>query len=114
MYGFTQRLFPVPYEWGRLTRVVLVSAALVGIAELLAPTDGPAGFALRAVLLLAYPVALLATGFFTAAERRQLARLRRPGELLADYRALRDRPPEVEGAIPEVYEAERMDEDRRL
>ena len=23
MYGFTQRLFPVPYEWGRLARVVL-------------------------------------------------------------------------------------------
>ena len=23
MYVFTQRLFPVPYEWGRLARVVL-------------------------------------------------------------------------------------------
>ena len=41
MYVFTQRLFPVPYEWGRLARVVLVSAALVvGLGELLMPTDG--------------------------------------------------------------------------
>ena len=30
MYVFTQRLFPVPYEWGRLLRVVLTVAALVG------------------------------------------------------------------------------------
>ena len=29
MYAFTQRLFPVPYEWGRLARVVGVSASLV-------------------------------------------------------------------------------------
>jgi O-antigen/teichoic acid export membrane protein len=114
MYVFTQRLFPVPYEWGRLARIVLVAALLVGLAELLAPTEGLAGFALRAALLLTYPAALLATGFLTGAERRQLARLRHPAELLADYRALRDRPPEVEGAIPEVYEAERMDEDKRL
>src|SRR6185503_436756 len=27
MYWFTQRLFPVPYQWGRLARVVLTSAA---------------------------------------------------------------------------------------
>jgi len=113
MYGFTQRLFPVPYQWGRLARVVLVSATLVGIGELLAPSEGLAGFALRAALLLAYPVALLATGFLTEGERRGLARLRHPGVLLAEYRALRDRPPEVDGAIPEVYEAERINEDAR-
>ena len=30
MYVFTQRLFPVPYEWGRLALVVGSAAALVG------------------------------------------------------------------------------------
>src|SRR2546423_14636379 len=30
MYGFTQRLFPVPYEWARLARGVLAAAALGG------------------------------------------------------------------------------------
>ena len=30
MYWFAQRLFPVPYEWGRLARVLFAGAALVG------------------------------------------------------------------------------------
>src|SRR3954454_4574308 len=38
MYVFTQRLFPVPYEWGRLLRVLTVSVGLVGLGELLLPT----------------------------------------------------------------------------
>jgi len=114
MYGFTQRLFPVPYEWGRLARVVLVSAVLVALGELLLPTEGFAGLAGRLALLLAYPLALLASGFFSREERRTLARLRHPGELLASYRALRDRQPEVDGRVPEAYEAEIRDEDARL
>ncbi|HEX7293159.1 MAG TPA: oligosaccharide flippase family protein [Solirubrobacterales bacterium] len=114
MYGFTQRLFPVPYEWGRLAKVVLVSAALVGLGELFLPTEGLAGLAGRLALLFAYPLALLASGFFTGEERRNLARLRHPGELLAAYRALRDRPPEVDGRVSETYETELMDDDRRV
>jgi O-antigen/teichoic acid export membrane protein len=113
MYVFTQRLFPVPYEWGRLLRVVLTVAALVGLGELLVPTDGLDGFLLRAALLAAYPLVLLATGFFTAGERRLLARLRHPGAVVAGLASLRAQPPAVDGAIPEVYEVERMDEDAR-
>jgi O-antigen/teichoic acid export membrane protein len=114
MYGFTQRLFPVPYEWGRLAKVVLASTVLVSLGELLLPTEGLAGLAGRLALLLAYPLGLLASGFFTRDERRNLARLRHPGELLAGYRALRDRPSEVDGRVPETYEAELRDEDTRL
>ncbi len=114
MYGFTQRLFPVPYEWGRLAKVVLVSTVLVGLAELLLPTEGLAGLAGRLTFLLAYPLALLASGFFTRDERHNLARLRHPRELLAGYRALRDRPAEVDGRVPETYETEIMDDDRRV
>jgi O-antigen/teichoic acid export membrane protein len=114
MYVFTQRLFPVPYEWGRLIRVLAVSAALVGLGEALLPTDGFTGLALRVLLWLAYPVALLATGFFTSSERRWLARLRHPGALAAELRTLRDTEGGVEGSIPEVYEAERIDEDARF
>jgi O-antigen/teichoic acid export membrane protein len=113
MYGFTQRLFPVPYEWGRLARVVLVSAVLVGLGELLLPTDGLGGLVARTAVWLAYPAILLATGFFTAEERGWLSRLRHPGELLARLRAARERPPEVEGRLPEAYEAGLMDEDAR-
>jgi O-antigen/teichoic acid export membrane protein len=114
MYVFTQRLFPVPYEWGRLIRVLAVSAALVGLGEVLLPTDGFAGLALRVLLWLVYPLALLATGFFTSGERRWLARMRHPGELANELRSLRPSGDGVDGSIPEVYEAERIDEDARF
>jgi len=115
MYVFTQRLFPVPYEWGRLGRIVLVSVVLVGAGELLLPTAGAAGFLGRAVLWAVYPFALLATGFFTPGERRWLAGFRRPGALIRRLRALRPIPAAaVDGTIPETYEAELLDEDTRL
>jgi O-antigen/teichoic acid export membrane protein len=113
MYVFTQRLFPVPYEWGRLLRVVLTVAAMVGIAELFVPTSGALGLLLRALLFTAYPLTLLAIGFFTSGERRWLARLRHPAEVAAGLASLRAQPAAVDGQIPEVYEVERMDEDAR-
>jgi O-antigen/teichoic acid export membrane protein len=114
MYVFTQRLFPVPYQWGRLARVLLVSAVLVGLGELLLPTEGFAALLARIVLWLAYPAVLLLSRFFTAEERGWLARLRHPGELLESLRTLRREPAAVDGQIPEVYEAERIDEDSRI
>lgn len=113
MYGFTQRLFPVPYEWGRLLRVTLTVAVLVAIAELLVPTSGALGLLLRALLFAAYPLLLLATGFFTTGERVWLAKLRRPSAVTASLAALRSQPAAVDGQIPEIYEVERMDEDLR-
>ncbi len=113
MYVFTQRLFPVPYQWARLARVVLTSAALVGLGELLMPTDGIAGFLGRTVLLALYPLGLLATGFFTAEERGWLAKLRHPKEIAAEFKRMREAPAAVDGRLPETYEAERMDEDAR-
>jgi O-antigen/teichoic acid export membrane protein len=109
MYGFTQRLFPVPYEWGRLARVLLTSAALVCIGEFLVPTSGFGGLLIRAALFAAYPLALFASGFFTPGERVWLGRLRHPAELAAELRAL---PTAVAGRVPETYEAEQMDQDR--
>jgi O-antigen/teichoic acid export membrane protein len=114
MYVFTQRLFPVPYEWGRLAKVVLASAALVGLGELLMPTSGALGFLGRAALLAAYPFALYAGRFFSPGERVWLARLRHPSELAAELRAMRAEPAAVDGRVPEAYEAELMDEDSRL
>jgi O-antigen/teichoic acid export membrane protein len=113
MYVFTQRLFPVPYQWGRLARVVLISAILVATGELLLPSSGAAGLLGRAVLFAAYPLALFASGFFTPGERVWLARLRHPAELAASFQRLRAQPSAVAARIPEVYEAERMDEDAR-
>jgi O-antigen/teichoic acid export membrane protein len=113
MYVFTQRLFPVPYQWGRLARIVLSAAALVGLGELLMPTSGALGLLGRAALFAAYPLALFASGFFTPGERVWLARLRHPAELVASFQRLRAEPSAVDGRIPETYEVERMDEDAR-
>jgi O-antigen/teichoic acid export membrane protein len=114
MYGFTQRLFPVPYEWGRLARIVLVASVLVLAGELLMPTDGALGLLGRIVFWLAYPLCLFATGFFTPGERRGLATLRHPKMLLDRFQTLRQQPAAVDGQVPEAYEAEQMDEDTRL
>ncbi len=113
MYSFTQRLFPVPYEWARLARVFAVSTGLVVAGELLLPTEGFLGLLARTALWLLYPFALLATGFFTSGERRWLATLRRPGVLAAQLRSLRHVTAGVDGSVPETYEAEQMDEDAR-
>ncbi|MBA3865709.1 MAG: oligosaccharide flippase family protein [Solirubrobacterales bacterium] len=114
MYVFTQRLFPVPYQWGRLARVALTAAVLVGVGELAMPTSGFPGLLGRAALFALYPLALLASGFFTPGERVWLAKLRHPAELAAGFAALRAQPSAVDGQIPEIYEAERMDDDARL
>ena len=113
MYLFTKRLFPVPYEWGRLLRVLLISSLLVVAGELALPTEGFAGLLARVALWLLFPLALFASGFFTAEERRWLAMLRRPGEFIERLRAASQTPAVVDGAIPEAYEAIRIDEDLR-
>ena len=111
MYVFTQRLFPVPYQWGRLTRITVISALLVGGGELAMPTSGFAGLAGRTVLWLAFPLLLLGAGFFTSQERAWLRRLRHPSALLGELVSLWREAAAGGGAVPEAYEAELMDED---
>ena len=119
MYLLTQRLFPVPYEWGRLALLVGVTAATVAGGELLLPTDGIGGFALRTLLWLALPAILLALGFLSRAEREGIRAMLSPGAVRERLRALADQPrpatAEDETAADqsaEVYEAVRRDEDR--
>ena len=114
MYVFTQRLFPVPYQWARLARVVAVAAILVGAGELLLPGAGGGGRLGPGALVAADPLALFTSGFFTPGERIWIARLRHPGELAASIARLRAQPPAVDARLPEVYEVERMDDDSRL
>jgi O-antigen/teichoic acid export membrane protein len=119
MYVFTQRLFPVPYEWGRLALVVLSAAVLVGTGEALLPTTGLGGLASRTALWLVYPLALFAVGFLNTEERSRLGELLRPSAIAARARTLRAEtaPAEAEAGEteplgPEIYEAVARDEDR--
>ncbi|MDQ2623433.1 MAG: oligosaccharide flippase family protein [Actinomycetota bacterium] len=118
MYLFTQRLFPVPYEWGRLLRLLLATAALIGIGEVVVPDDGIAALAIRLLLTAALPVVLFLTGFFTPEERRQLLLIARPAELKERIRAARTSGKAAgerrdDRGLSEVYEVEQMNEDMR-
>ncbi len=117
MYALTQRLFPVPYEWGRLALLVGVTAATVAAGELLLPTDGFDGFATRTLLWLALPLILLATGFLTAEERAGIRAMLRPSAVRARLEAAAAKPATAKdedgGYAPEVYESVRADEDLR-
>src|SRR3954462_15666991 len=119
MYAFTQRLFPIRYEWGRLALVVLSAVALVAVGETLLPTSGAVGLISRGALWLAYPAILFAAGFLHPDERAGLAELLRPSAIAARARGLRTaardhEPPEAERADlgPEIYEVASRDEDR--
>jgi len=119
MYAFTQRLFRVPYEWGRLALVVLLAAALVAVGETLLPTSGALGLISRGALWLAYPALLFATGFLHPEERAGLVALLRPSAIAARARGLRAAQPAEEPEEgerpefgPELYEVAARDEDR--
>jgi O-antigen/teichoic acid export membrane protein len=80
MHLLTRRLFAVGFQWRRLA---LLAAILGGVAvsgELLLPTSGFAGIALRILWLALVPVLLLLTRFFADDERSQAR------ALLADAR----------------------------
>jgi len=117
MYIFTQRLFPVPYEWARLLKVVGSSAALIAIGEVFVPNDGIVPLAIRALLIAALPVTMILVGFFTPEEKRYLAMIRNPRELIERVKAARAAEVKDEGSrdqgLSEVYEVEQMNEDLR-
>jgi O-antigen/teichoic acid export membrane protein len=71
MYLLTRSLFKVGFEWLRLAKLAAILAGVAVSGELLLPTHGLAGLALRVVWLALVPVALLLTGFFHAHERAQ-------------------------------------------
>lgn len=80
MHLLTRRLFAVGFQWRRLA---LLAAILGGVAvsgELLLPTSGFSGVALRVLWLALVPVLLALTRFFAADERSQAR------ALLADAR----------------------------
>ena len=59
IYGVSRRIFPIPWQWGRLTVVVGGAAILIAAGDLLLPTDGAAGFLSRLAVFALYPVLAL-------------------------------------------------------
>jgi O-antigen/teichoic acid export membrane protein len=75
LHLLTRRLFAVPFEWGRLAHAVALLAGIAVAGELLLPTSGAGGLALRCLALAAIPLALYATGFMRDEERAGLSDL---------------------------------------
>jgi O-antigen/teichoic acid export membrane protein len=72
MAWWSQRIYPVPYQWRRVATAVAAGLALVAVGKL---ADG--GLPVAVALSLAYPLLLFFTGFYLPAERKAIgARLR--------------------------------------
>ena len=75
---FSQRAYPMRYEWRRIGQIVLAGAVTCAAARvLIADSFSPlTGLLLRGGLVaVGYPVLLLAVGFFEAGERERLQAL---------------------------------------
>jgi O-antigen/teichoic acid export membrane protein len=70
MAWWSQRIYPVPYQWRRVATAAAVAIALTVVGKL-----ADTGLVLSAVLALAYPLALAPFGFYLPAERRRLRAL---------------------------------------
>jgi O-antigen/teichoic acid export membrane protein len=69
---WSQRIYPVPYQWRRV-----LTAGLAGVALVVGGKLAGVGLTVAVALTLAYPLVLLPLGFYLPAERRAIgARLR--------------------------------------
>ena len=71
----TRRLFEVRFEWGRLTRLVLVFGAVAVPGDAFLPSHGLGGVLLRGVAWCAIFPLLRVAGFFNQAELQRAAAL---------------------------------------
>jgi O-antigen/teichoic acid export membrane protein len=72
MAWWSQRIYPVPYQWRRVTTAAGAGIALVAVGKL-----AGGGLPVAFLLALGYPVALFLVGFYLPAERKAIgARLR--------------------------------------
>jgi O-antigen/teichoic acid export membrane protein len=71
MHLLTRGVFAVDFQWRRLAQLTAIFAGVAVSGELLLPTSGFLGLALRVLWLLAVPALLLLTRFFAPHEREQ-------------------------------------------
>jgi hypothetical protein len=70
MAWWSQRVYPVPYQWRRLLTAAAVAVALVVVGKV-----ADTGLVVSALLVLAYPLALAPFAFYLPVERRRLRTL---------------------------------------
>jgi len=75
---FSQRFYPISYEWGRIIRLVAAAVLVYAIAVLVVPQSltPAAGLLVRgSVVAAGFPLLLLVSGFFSQTERARLRAL---------------------------------------
>ncbi len=72
MYAVTRRVFAVPFQWGRMGRIVAIAGGVYAAGELLLPDSGVIGFASRAALVPLFVGLLFASGFLHPVERDRI------------------------------------------
>jgi O-antigen/teichoic acid export membrane protein len=88
MHLLTRRLFAVGFQWRRLSQLTLILAGVAVSGELLLPTSGFTGIALRILWLALIPALLWLTRFFGEQERSQARALLADGRRrVAAFRA---------------------------
>jgi O-antigen/teichoic acid export membrane protein len=72
-----QRHYPIPYEWQRVSHLLIWSLVLYAVNRLLLPTTGLAWPAtpLKLIILAAYPIGVFGMRILTPGERQELARI---------------------------------------
>lgn len=72
-YAIAQRVYPVNFELWRIAKVVAVSLVLFGASKYMDGQPPLTGLALKAPLVLGFPIALACVGFLDAREKRWMA-----------------------------------------
>jgi O-antigen/teichoic acid export membrane protein len=71
---YSHRLYPLPFEWGRIARIALAALFCYGLS-LLAPAEILPALTVKVFVLALFPATLYLLGFFRDDEIRQLKRV---------------------------------------
>jgi O-antigen/teichoic acid export membrane protein len=88
-----RRSFPVPYEWGRVGRIVALTAGVVAASLWALPESGALAILARVALAVGFPAGLVAIGVLSRDDVRRIMALRA-------WRRRRRREPAVDEAEP--------------
>lgn len=69
VWFISQRIYPFPYEYRRLGIIMLVTMCLFALGTMLQSDSMVIDLGIKATLLLAYPLVLMALSFYTSAEK---------------------------------------------
>jgi O-antigen/teichoic acid export membrane protein len=78
-----ERSYPVPYDWRRVGRIAAVAVAFLALSNWVVPQVGLVAIIIRAILIIVFPLVLLALGGITRGDIRRATKMvsfRRSGD----------------------------------